>query len=89
MSLQSLLKNSVKSYIKSYLASFKATRIYKAQRCYFASKTKSYLDYLSQAGALRDLPQDHAKKVLEFWTPLLSLSLSLVAARARVHYKSD
>ncbi|ETD27471.1 hypothetical protein [Helicobacter canis] len=72
MSLQTLLKDSVKSRLES----FKAARIYKAQRAYFKSKTQSYLDYLSQAGLLRDLPQDHAKKVLEFWTPLLSLSLS-------------
>lgn len=81
------IKTSLKSYLKSALYGLKARQDYQGARIYFREKTASYLRYLDSHNQLKPLPQAHAKQVVEYWTPLLSLSLSLVASR-EIAYKS-
>lgn len=81
------IKSSLKSTLKSALSQLKARKDYQGAKIYFRAKTASYLRYLDSHNQLKPLPQAHAKQVAEYWTPLLSLSLSLVASR-EIAYKS-
>lgn len=65
---------SIKSSLKSALSQLKARKAYQGARIYFRGKTASYLRYLEAHNQLKPLPQAHAKQVVEYWTPLLSLS---------------
>ena len=83
------IKSSLKSYLKSALYGLKARKDYQGARIYFREKTASYLRYLDSHNQLKPLPQAHAKQVVEYWTPLLSLSLSLsLVASREIAYKS-
>lgn len=77
MSIKSTLTSACKSTLKSAYYRFKARRDYQGARIYFREKTANYLRYLEARNLLKELPKEHAQQVVEYWTPLLSLSLSL------------
>lgn len=71
------IKSHLKFALKSAFHEFEARRAYQGARIYFREKTASYLRHLESHNQLKPLPKAHAKQVVEYWTPLLSLSLSL------------